>query len=228
LDQIIFIHLYSTTKNLVKVIKLEMDSKYLYKIVLIGDWGVGKTNILSQYTRGEFILGSTGTIGVQFSSKTLTINNEIVKVQVWDTAGQDKYRAITSNYYRGAHGALLVYDITRLDTFKRLDAWLKELKEYVKHECVIVLVGNKSDLTELAEVKTEDAIAYAKSLGIAFFETSALSASNISQTFDVAIQKIHLKNGTQVSLQETFNSSHLGRKMTEEKKEVVKKRNCCI
>lgn len=204
-----------------------MDCKYLYKIVLIGDWGVGKTNILSQYTRGEFILGSTGTIGVQFSSKTLTINNEVVKVQVWDTAGQDKYRAITSNYYRGAHGALLVYDITRLDTFKRLDVWLKELREYVKHECVIVLVGNKSDLTELAEVKTEEALAYAKSLGIAFFETSALSASNIEQAFDEAIQKIHLKNGTEESIQVTFNSSHMGRKILDEQKTETKKKTCC-
>lgn len=204
-----------------------MESSYLYKIVLIGDWGVGKTNILSQYTRGQFVLGSAGTIGVQFSSKTLTLEDTVVKVQVWDTAGQDKYRAITSNYYRGAHGALLVYDITRIDTFKRLDVWLKELREFVKNDCVVVLVGNKSDLVDMAEVKTELAVDYAKNLGIAFFETSALNASNIEQAFDAAIKKIHTQ-GSIVLPKIEPNVSLVGTgKVLEEKKCTEKKKNCC-
>ena len=204
-----------------------MESSYLYKIVLIGDWGVGKTNILSQYTRGQFVLGSAGTIGVQFSSKTLTLEDTVVKVQVWDTAGQDKYRAITSNYYRGAHGALLVYDITRIDTFKRLDIWLKELREFVKSDCVMVLVGNKSDLSDMAEVKTELAVDYAKNLGIAFFETSALNASNIEQAFDAAIKKIHSQGSINLPKLEPTVSVVGAGKVLEEKKCTEKKKNCC-
>jgi small GTP-binding protein len=206
-----------------------METEYMYKIVLIGDWGVGKTNILSQYTRGEFILGSAGTIGVQFSTKVLQIDNAVVKVQVWDTAGQDKYRAITSTYYRGAHGALAVYDITRADTFNRLENWLKELKEYVKDDCAIVIVGNKSDLPNLAEVKTEKAKNFAKENSYAFFETSALNASNINNAFDAAIQQIHSIQSKNFSQGNTLNKQITGKKIAINLNEQTlgKKKGCC-
>ena len=168
-----------------------MESNYLYKVVLIGDWSVGKTNILSRYTRGEFLLGSPATIGVQFSTKCLDIDGCNVRVQIWDTAGQDRYRTITSSYYRGAKGALLVYDITRPETFYRLDVWIKELKEYVKESCVIILIGNKCDLRHMAEVKQEDALNYAKLHNMAFYETSALDATNIDVVFDNLVKQIH-------------------------------------
>ncbi|OMJ85831.1 hypothetical protein SteCoe_12742 [Stentor coeruleus] len=201
----------------------------MYKIVLIGDWGVGKTNILSQYTRGEFILGSPGTIGVQFSTKELQIDNAIVKVQVWDTAGQDKYRAITSTFYRGAHGALAIYDITRADTFNRLEIWLKELKEYVKDDCAIVIVGNKSDLPNLAEVKTEKAKNFAKENSYAFFETSALNASNINNAFDTAIQQIHLIQSKSFTQENSLNKKIIGKKIAINlnKQTLDKKKGCC-
>jgi Ras-related protein Rab-11A len=207
-----------------------METDYLYKIVLVGDWGVGKTNILSRYTWGEFMLGSPGTIGVQFSTKTIVIKDTPVKIQVWDTAGQDKYRAVTSAYYRGAHGAMIVYDITRLDTFKRLDIWLKELKDYVRDDCVVILIGNKADLAHLVEVKKEDGLAYSKTHNLAFFETSALTSSNIQEAFDQLIQQIHsLKSKTVHPDSESFAASVSGKKISlNEPTEPNKKKNCCI
>lgn len=207
-----------------------MESDYLYKVVLIGEWGVGKTNILTRYTRGEFLLGSPGTIGVQFSSKTIEIEEKRVKVQVWDMAGQDKYRAITSSYYRGAHGALLVYDITRMDTFRRLDFWIKELKEYVNEDCVIILIGNKSDLVHLAEVKQQDGLNYSALHNLAFFETSALDSTNIQPAFNSLIQKIHSQK-PQTSFPDSSPISTFGKqislKITEKTEAEKKKKTCC-
>ena len=202
----------------------------MYKIVLVGDWGVGKTNILSRYTRGEFILGSPGTVGVQFSTKSLVIDGANIKVQVWDTAGQDKFRAITSAYYRGAHGALLIYDITRQETFKRLDSWIKELKEYMKESCSIILIGNKCDLEHLSEVKQEDAINYAKMHDFAFFVTSALNSTNIQDAFDSLITQIHANNSKSVRTeQETLTTSISGKRISlnEPIQETSHKKSCC-
>ena len=100
----------------------------MFKIVLVGDSGVGKTNLLSRFTKNEFNLESRATIGVEFAAKTLTADNgEVIKAQIWDTAGQDRYRAIASSYYRGAAGAILVYDITKKRSFDNLEKWLTEL-----------------------------------------------------------------------------------------------------
>eukprot|EP00227_Mantoniella_beaufortii_P005489 CAMPEP_0197608396 /NCGR_PEP_ID=MMETSP1326-20131121/48992_1 /TAXON_ID=1155430 /ORGANISM="Genus nov. species nov., Strain RCC2288" /LENGTH=127 /DNA_ID=CAMNT_0043176593 /DNA_START=131 /DNA_END=511 /DNA_ORIENTATION=- len=122
------------------------DHDYLFKIVLIGDTAVGKSNLLSRFTRDEFNLESKTTIGVEFATKTVEIDAKIIKSQIWDTAGQERYRAITSAYYRGAVGALLVYDISNHSTFENVERWLKELRDHADENIVVMLVGNKSDL----------------------------------------------------------------------------------
>lgn len=124
--------------------------------MLIGDSGVGKSNLLSRFTRNEFNLESKSTIGVEFATRSIQVDGKTVKAQIWDTAGQERYRAITSAYYRGAVGALLVYDIAKHLTYENVDRWLKELRDHADSNIVIMLVGNKSDLKHLRAVPTEE------------------------------------------------------------------------
>ncbi|USP80835.1 hypothetical protein yc1106_08109 [Curvularia clavata] len=135
---------------------------FLFKVVLIGDSGVGKSNLLSRFTRNEFNLDSKSTIGVEFATRSIQVDAKTIKAQIWDTAGQERYRAITSAYYRGAVGALLVYDISKHQTYENVTRWLKELRDHADSNIVIMLVGNKSDLRHLRAVPTEEAKQFAK------------------------------------------------------------------
>jgi len=156
---------------------------YLFKVVLIGDSGVGKSNLLSRFTRNEFNLESKSTIGVEFATRSISVDGRTIKAQIWDTAGQERYRAITAAYYRGAVGALLVYDIAKHLTYENVERWLKELRDHADANIVIMLVGNKSDLRHLRAVPTEEAKAYAERNGLSFIETSALDSTNVEQAF---------------------------------------------
>ena len=167
------------------------DYDYLFKIVLIGDSGVGKSNLLYRFTRNEFNLESKTTIGVEFSQKNVQIDNKNIRAQIWDTAGQERYRAITSAYYRGALGALLVYDVCKIETFESLGKWLKELKDHTDAQTIIMLVGNKSDLRHLRAVKTEEAAAFAQKHKLAFIETSALENNNVTAAFERTLEEIY-------------------------------------
>ncbi|KAG2237737.1 hypothetical protein INT48_009675 [Thamnidium elegans] len=158
-------------------------SSFFFIVVLIGDSGVGKTNLLSRFTRNEFNLESKSTIGVEFATRSIQVDNKVIKAQIWDTAGQERYRAITSAYYRGAVGALLVYDISKHSTYESVDRWLKELRDHADSNIVIMLVGNKSDLRHLRAVPTEEAKQFASDNGLSFIETSALDATNVDQSF---------------------------------------------
>lgn len=160
-------------------------------MVLIGDSGVGKSNLLSRFTRNEFSLESKSTIGVEFATRTMQVDNKTIKAQIWDTAGQERYRAITSAYYRGAVGALLVYDIAKHPTFENVDRWLTELREHADSNIVIMLVGNKSDLKHLRAVSTEEATQYAANQGLSFIETSALDATNVELAFQRILTEIY-------------------------------------
>ncbi|XP_062176741.1 ras-related protein RABA2a [Alnus glutinosa] len=164
---------------------------YLFKVVLIGDSGVGKSNLLSRFTRNEFCLESKSTIGVEFATRTLQVEGRTVKAQIWDTAGQERYRAITSAYYRGALGALLVYDVTKPTTFENVSRWLKELRDHADSNIVIMLIGNKTDLKHLRAVATEDAQNYAEKEGLSFIETSALEATNVEKAFQTILAEIY-------------------------------------
>lgn len=164
---------------------------YLFKVVLIGDSGVGKSNLLSRFTRNEFNLESKSTIGVEFATRSINVDGKTVKAQIWDTAGQERYRAITSAYYRGAVGALLVYDIAKHATYVNVTRWLKELRDHADSNIVIMLVGNKSDLKHLRAVPTDEAKTFSTENGLSFIETSALDASNVESAFQTILTDIY-------------------------------------
>lgn len=171
--------------------RTEDEYDYLFKLVIIGDSGVGKSNLLSRFTRNEFNLESKSTIGVEFATKTLDFDSKVIKAQIWDTAGQERYRAITSAYYRGAVGALLVYDVTRRISFENVERWLKELRDHTDQNIVVMLVGNKSDLRHLVAVSTEDAKNLAERESLYFMETSALEATNVENAFKEVLTQIY-------------------------------------
>uniref|UniRef100_A0A7S3DJV3 Uncharacterized protein n=1 Tax=Palpitomonas bilix TaxID=652834 RepID=A0A7S3DJV3_9EUKA len=161
----------------------EDEYDYLFKVVLIGDSGVGKSNLLSRFTRNEFNLESKSTIGVEFATRSIKVDGKVLKAQIWDTAGQERYRAITSAYYRGAVGALLVYDISKHASFENVQRWLEELRDHADANIVIMLVGNKSDLRHLRAVPTEEARGFAEKNSLSFIETSALDSTNVEMAF---------------------------------------------
>uniref|UniRef100_A0A3P8T5E3 Ras-related protein Rab-25 n=1 Tax=Amphiprion percula TaxID=161767 RepID=A0A3P8T5E3_AMPPE len=157
---------------------------FVFKVVLIGESGVGKSNLLSRFTKNEFSHDSRTTIGVEFSTRTVQLDNFTIKAQIWDTAGLERYRAITSAYYRGAVGALLVYDISKHLTYESAERWLKELYDHADPHIVVMLVGNKSDLDSLRTVPTDEARDFADKRGLMFMETSALDSTNVEAAFN--------------------------------------------
>jgi len=171
----------------------EEEYDYLFKVVLIGDSGVGKSNLLSRFTRNEFNLESKSTIGVEFATKSLECDGKLIKAQIWDTAGQERYRAITSAYYRGAVGALLVYDISKRLTFDNVVRWLKELRDHADNNIVIMLVGNKKDLRHMRQIQTDEAKEFCKQHKLFFIETSALADSNVNIAFETLLKEIHAR-----------------------------------
>lgn len=158
---------------------------------MIGDSGVGKSNILGRFTRNEFNIESKSTIGVEFATRTVTVDGKTIKAQIWDTAGQERYRAITSAYYRGAVGALLMYDITKPETYEHVSRWLDELKDHADPQIVVMLVGNKCDLKHLRAIPTEEAKAFATEKNLLFIETSALDATNVEVAFQNILTEIY-------------------------------------
>jgi len=164
---------------------------YLFKIVLIGDSGVGKSNLLSRFTRNEFCLESKSTIGVEFATRSVQIDGKTVKAQIWDTAGQERYRAITSAYYRGAVGALLVYDITNIESFNSSKKWLSELRDHADSNIVVLLAANKSDLDHLRVVSSQQANELAALEGLSVVETSALNATNVEDAFNALLSSTY-------------------------------------
>ncbi|XP_019168642.1 PREDICTED: ras-related protein RABA1f-like [Ipomoea nil] len=171
--------------------RADEDYDYLFKVVLIGDSGVGKSNLLSRFTRNEFSSESKSTIGVEFATRTIEVDDKLAKAQIWDTAGQERYRAITSAYYRGAVGALLVYDITRHITFDNVERWLRELRDHTDQNIVVMLVGNKADLRHLRAVNTQTAQAFAERENTFFIETSAMEALNVEMAFTEVLTQIY-------------------------------------
>ncbi|KAL7749911.1 Rab GTPase ypt31 [Sorochytrium milnesiophthora] len=186
---------------------MPQDDEYdfLFKVVLIGDSGVGKSNLLSRFTRNEFNLESKSTIGVEFATRSIQVDGKTIKAQIWDTAGQERYRAITSAYYRGAVGALLVYDIAKHVTYDNVNRWLKELRDHADTNIVIMLVGNKSDLRHLRAVPTEEAKKFAADNGLSFVETSALDSSHVETAFQQILTEIY-KNVSKKALEGNENS----------------------
>ncbi|KAH7097730.1 putative GTP-binding protein Rab11 [Auriculariales sp. MPI-PUGE-AT-0066] len=168
---------------------------HLFKVVLVGDTGVGKSNLTSRFTKNEFDLESRSTIGVEFATRVINVDGKTIKGQIWDTAGQERYRAITSAYYRSALGAILVYDVTKRGSYNNaVNRWLNEVRQHADSQIAIVLVGNKSDLTHLRSVPTNEAKTFAAQNGMIFIETSALNSSNVDSAFHTLLNDIYHKS----------------------------------
>jgi Ras-related protein Rab-1A len=170
---------------------------FIFKLLIIGDSGVGKSSLLLRFADDIFTESFISTIGVDFRIKTLHINGTIIKLQLWDTSGQERFHTITKSYYREAQGIIVVYDITKMCTFKNVKKWLDEANNRSGEHIKIMLVGNKSDLEDLRVVSTSDGEDMAEELKISFLETSSKDSRNVDETFMMMVKeilKIHLEN----------------------------------
>eukprot|EP01098_Paradermamoeba_levis_P005912 TRINITY_DN2460_c0_g3_i2.p1 TRINITY_DN2460_c0_g3~~TRINITY_DN2460_c0_g3_i2.p1 ORF type:complete len:307 (-),score=86.71 TRINITY_DN2460_c0_g3_i2:145-1065(-) len=160
-----------------------MSYAYMFKYIIIGDSGVGKSCLLLQFTDRRFQPAHDLTIGVEFGARVITIEGKQIKLQIWDTAGQENFRSITRSYYRGAAGALLVYDISRRDSFNRLASWLQDARQHSNPNMTIMLIGNKSDMEEKRAVSIEEGEQFARENGLIFLETSAKTDTNVEEVW---------------------------------------------
>ena len=165
------------------------DFDYLFKVVIVGDSGVGKSNILLRFTENNFSFSFHPTIGVDFKIKTFKHENFTIKLQLWDTAGQERFKNVANTYYKGAHAVLLVYDITNPVTFKNLETWINEVEKYA--DCLLerLLIGNKCDLDDQRKVSQSEAKDFAKKIGVNFLETSAKDTINIEEAFQCLVRE---------------------------------------
>lgn len=166
---------------------------YLFKYIIIGDSAVGKSCLLLQFTDKRFQPVHDLTIGVEFGARMISIDGKQIKLQIWDTAGQESFRSITRSYYRGAAGALLVYDITRRDTFNHLTTWLDDARQHSNSNMVIMLIGNKTDLDSKRAVSKEEGEAFANDQKLVFMETSAKTSTNVEEAFINTAKQIYQK-----------------------------------
>ncbi|KAJ3597622.1 hypothetical protein NHX12_001140 [Muraenolepis orangiensis] len=182
----------------------DVTYNFVFKLVLVGECGVGKSNLLSRFTKNQFTLDSRSTIGVEFSTQIIQLGRTSIRAQIWDTAGLERYRAITSAYYRGAVGALVIYDITKQPTYESVERWLSELYDHASPRVVVMLVGNKTDLESNRCVTTEEAKHYAENKGLLFVETSALDSTNVQLAFNNVLSEIHRRLGSKAVIRGDF------------------------
>ena len=199
----------------------------LFKIILVGDTSVGKTNIINKYIKNEFQEDFYATIGVEFSHKQFIVDNHKIKAQIWDTAGQERYKSITSAYYKGAKGAFIVYDITNKFTFESVDKWVQDLNSYGEKNLSLLLVGNKSDLENKRQINKEEGEEKAKSFGLGFIETSACSGDNIDQAFEIMLKEVLKKYMVDNDINNDEFEGGSGKNIELVKKPEQKKKNCC-
>jgi small GTP-binding protein len=188
-----------------------------YKFLILGDSSVGKTSFIQKYTNNTFNLYQKSTIGIDYSIQTAHIHNKTIRLQIWDTAGQERYKSIVKSFYHGTHGILLMYDISKEDTFNGISLWLKDINEKNK-DVAIILVGNKCDLEDdNRKVPIEKGKELADSLSISFFETSAKFDINIKESFTNLVENTYRKFG----IVSTENNIKI------DEKEVKKRSRCC-
>ena len=167
-----------------------MSKPQIVRLLTLGDSGAGKSSLLLRYTQNEFSTEYMPTIGIDFRLKTVEMKGKTIKVQVWDTAGQERFRTITHNYYRGAYGIALVYDVTNASSFENIRKWIQDVQTYAESSVNIVLIGNKCDLTDKRVVETEKGKELAKEFGIQFFETSAKADINVQDAFSALVKQV--------------------------------------
>ncbi len=181
----------------------------MFKYIIIGDSGVGKSCLLLQFTDKRFESMHDLTIGVEFGARVIPVNGQEVKLQIWDTAGQESFRSITRSYYRGAVGALLVFDVTKRETFEHVQMWLDDALTNCYTPLTVMLVGNKIDLANQRVVSKEEAEEYAKKKGITYMEASAKTAENVDSAFIQTAQTI-FKKVSQGEIDYSLVSGRLG------------------
>ena len=168
------------------------DYDFIFKVLLLGNSDVGKSSLILRYVDQTWSDSFVPTIGVDFKVKSLVIDNKKIKMQIWDTAGQERFRNVISSYFRGSHGIFVIYDITNRDSFKNLENWLLEIEKNSNQNVLKILVGNKKDLEEDREIKTEEGQSFADRNGMQFMETSAKMNINVNETFE-ALAKLMIK-----------------------------------
>ncbi|XP_071454243.1 ras-related protein Rab-1A [Hetaerina americana] len=184
---------------------LNPEYDYLFKLLLIGDSGVGKSCLLLRFADDTYTESYISTIGVDFKIRTIELDEKTIKLQIWDTAGQERFRTITSSYYRGAQGIIIVYDCTDQDSFNNVKNWLEEIDRYACDNVNKLLVGNKSDLVQKRVVEYSTAKEYADQLGLPFLETSAKDSKNVEQAFMTMAAEIKERVGPPSSAADTAN-----------------------
>ena len=188
-----------------------MKEQYKFKIIIVGDSGVGKTNLLKRFVHNNYDEETKATVGVEFFSNSYYINDKLFKIELWDTAGQERYKSITSAYYRGASGAIIVYDVTSKSSFKNVDKWFHEILEYGSKNIKIMMIGNKIDLKENIEISTEMSKDKAVELSIPVMEASAKKASNVKEAFYLLIKEIYqifMKDINNENLDDSNNNNY--------------------
>lgn len=169
----------------------------LYKVLIVGDINVGKTSMLDQFTNSHFDDCYISTIGIDFNVKTVLLEDSVkIKLQIWDSCGQERFRALTRSYYRNAHAILVVYDITSRKSFENAQVWLAEMERYVEPSVLIVLVGNKTDLYPKRQIQYFEGHELADKKYLEFFETSAKYDNNIQTVFTFIAQKLFTESET--------------------------------
>ena len=169
------------------------DFNYIYKIILIGDSGVGKTNITTRFVDDKFMAESRTTIGIDFKASTFNVNNEEVKAQIWDTGGQERYKCITRSYYQNTSGVIIVFDLTRIDTFNNVKNWIKDIEKNISdiNRLEILIVGNKVDLVNRRQVSSQDIKELRRNYNFEYIETSAKDDLNVDEAFEKLVSKAH-------------------------------------
>ena len=199
---------------------------HMFRYIIIGDMAVGKSCLLLQFTDHKFRHEHELTIGVEFGGKTIEVKGKNVKIQIWDTAGQEAFQAITRTYYKGALGALLVYDITRHETFEHINRWLNEVKENGSKDIYCILIGNKKDLEDQRQVKYEEGKELADKNNLLFLETSAKTAENVNECFILTSEKI-LDKIEKTGIDPSAPSKNVKITIDEDEKEDEEKKSCC-
>ena len=207
------------------------EYEYIFKIILIGSSGVGKSSLLQRYIQKVFEESYTCTIGVDFFMKTIEVNDKTVKLQLWDTAGTEKYRSITTSYYRGAHCAFIVFDLTSKESFDALPTWIENYYKYCNQEFDknVVIIGNKSDLKDKRVVTESEINDFMKLNKLVYFETSAKNGNNVDESFLFMAEKLMAEQQSKEKSgvkREVYNNDNLNLKNSENLS--TNKKKCCF
>ena len=202
----------------------DIKEEYKLKVVVVGDSGVGKTNLIKRFASDTFNYDSKATVGVEFISKSYIINKKVFKIEIWDTAGQERYKAITSAYYKGAKGCLIVYDTTSQLTFNNIDKWMSEIREKALTNIKVMIVGNKIDLKDKRIIPIEEAMKKSQELQAPIMETSAYDATNVKEAFYDLIREMYKEVKKNLDIvEESENNEGIQLETSQEEK----KKGCC-